>query len=140
MLSRLNKKALPVFALYLGVVGFSAAMLIRAVGLEVSDAEADVPVRPERAAMRCAELAKTLENELFAWHMDALKALPDDALRPTAMPGPLREWESARRQGEARCPSDHKKFRALLNVRRGLEGNRFLLARKISSDVAELRQ
>ena len=140
MLSRLNKRALPFFALYLGLVGFSAAMLIRAVGTEVVEAEADVSVNPSRAALSCADLTKTLEDELFAWHMAALKALPDDALRPTPMPGPLREWESARRAGENRCTSDHKKFRALLNVRRGLEGNRFLLARKISSDVAELRQ
>lgn len=135
----INKKALPVFGLYLSVCLFASIVLIRTIARNGIAAEAPVAVSPARAGLSCPALVTQLEDDLFAWYVSALKNT-DNGMRPEPMPGALREWESARAEGAARCASDPAaaKFGRLLNVRQGLEANRFLLAKRIGDDISAL--
>jgi hypothetical protein len=137
----MNKRALTMFALYLFVVLTAAVVLIRTIAQNVARAEAPVPVTAARADLSCDALVTTLEAEIFAWYADAVRHLSDDATRPEPMPGPLREWESARRAGADKCKHNRPaaaKLAHLLNVRRALESNRFLLASRIGQDISAL--
>ncbi|MCC6807984.1 MAG: hypothetical protein IT381_11215 [Deltaproteobacteria bacterium] len=137
----LPKRALSIFALYLSVVLTAATVLTRTIAKNAAGAEQPVAVRADRAGLSCVALAAKLEDELFTWYVAAVRELSADSMRPEPTPGLLREWESARAAGAERCQSDAsatKKFSHLLNVRRGLESNTFLLATRIGEDVSGL--
>jgi hypothetical protein len=136
----MDKRPLAIFALYLLVVLCAAVVLIRTIGKNGVEAERPVPISAAHGSLPCDALVASLTNELFAWYAEAVRDLAAEASRPEPLPGALREWESARAAGAARCANDAiaPKFERLLNVRRGLEGNKFLLATRIGEDVAAL--
>lgn len=135
-------KPLAIIAAYTLVVAVAAALLIRTIGVNCYAAEAPVATLPSRAALSCDQLTHALSDELWAWYMNDVQGLGPQAHAREPMPGALREWESARHEGEQRCAADADavaRFGHLLALRRTLEANAYLLSQTAGADIAALR-
>ncbi len=126
--------------LYLVVCLAIGVLLIRAIVIEGSAAEALRPISAADAVLPCPDLVQKLTHELWAWYADDIRALGPEPLKRGPFPGNLSEWESLRRDGEGRCANESKRLDALGRLRVILENNSYLLSHEAGSEISQLRE
>lgn len=130
------------YVFYFGACLVLGGLLLRSVVMAAGAIESAPMAVPEaRRAMPCELLARALTEELWAWYLSDLRALGPKPLAREPLPGMLRVWEAARRDGAARCqdPLVRAKLEALEAMRRTLETNAYLLSQLAGEDIARLR-
>jgi hypothetical protein len=132
----MRARTIALYVLYFAPIAFCTVMLIRSVfiGSHVSE-----HALPETFA--CETVVKQLEAELWILYDTGARAIDTpQATKREPLPGRWRNWEATRHAAEVQCPGSEKKTSALLDLRRALENNLFLLSYEAGHALAEIHK
>ncbi len=128
-------KAIALYSLYFGPILCVAFLLIRSLSASTTTLAAALP-----ESFTCATVTQQLEAELWLLYDGEVRQLGGGHVAHEALPGPWRRWESTRVLAAKQCPEQNKKIDALLDMRRALANNLFLLQHEIGDALFVLHQ